>query len=158
MSNNWACYLIYSLDSGHTYIGSSNNPERRLHDHNCTKKGAKRTRGQTWVHILTISGFTSKNSCLSFEAGWKRCSKYRNKRKLITLSLLTDISYSKDPKHNRIIDLIYFLHNTTLLGTHFVLDPKGNKPLLFPDLTIDVFSEVSIIDLYWPFFVTIQMI
>ena len=46
----------------------------------------------------------------------------------------------------------------TLLGTHFVLDPKGNKPLLFPDLTIDVFSEGSIIDLYWPFFVTIQMI
>lgn len=156
MPSPWTCYLICSLDTGHTYIGASNDPERRLGNHNAGV-GAKRTRGQTWVPVLQISGFDSMQECLSFEAGWKRISKRRNKARLASIDSLIDVTYTQDSRHNRIVDLLYFLYHSTCLENHYVFDPLRKKPLFFSPLTIHVFQERAILHIQWPSNVHVQM-
>lgn len=48
----WGVYVLYSLSTGHLYTGITNDPERRVGEHNGGRKGAKRTRaGKPWVGI-----------------------------------------------------------------------------------------------------------
>ena len=72
--NNWSCYFLLSDDGKRTYIGASNNVERRLRQHNGELKGgAKATRGgRPWKHICIINGF-DKISALQFEWRCKKC-------------------------------------------------------------------------------------
>lgn len=152
---NWVCYLITSLDSNCTYIGSSNNQPKRLETHNCGK-GAKYTRGETWIPIVVISGFHHKNACLSFESNWKKLSKRRNNSRLYFINEMcnTNYGYTTDTKWNRIMDLLFFMHNFTLLDTKFRLNYDIRHPLYQPDnLTISIFMEDWIKDLPWPHFV-----
>lgn len=159
--SDWVCYLIMSLDSNCTYIGSSNNQPKRLDDHNkndpnTTRKGAKCTRGQTWVPIIVISGFHHKNACLSFEAGWKKLSRKRNNQRLYLINEMTNSNYcyTQDTKWNRIMDLLYFVHNFTLLDTKFRLNYDIRHPVYQPEeLSIKIFMEDWIKDLPWPHFV-----
>jgi predicted GIY-YIG superfamily endonuclease len=151
-----------SLDSNNTYIGSSNDQPKRLNAHNnnnpnIKRKGAKRTRGQTWTPIIIISGFHHKNACLSFESGWKRLSKRRNNQRLYFINQMTglDLSYSADPKWNRIIDLLYFTHNFTFMDTKFMLNYDIKHPVNQPEgLVIKIFMEDWIKDLPWPHFIS----
>lgn len=161
--SDWVCYLLMSLDSNDTYIGSTNNPSRRLNNHNnnnnsIKRRGAKRTRGQTWVPILFITGFHHKNACLSFEAGWKKISKKRNNNRFFLLNMMLggqELSYSRDSKWNRIMDLLYFTHHFTLLDTHFRINYDMRHPLYQPEqLIMNVFMEDWIHDLPWPHFMT----
>ncbi|XWV26059.1 putative endo/excinuclease amino terminal domain protein [Tupanvirus soda lake] len=163
---DWVCYLIMSLDSNDTYIGSSNNQPNRLIDHNnndpsIKRRGAKRTRGQTWIPIVIISGFHHKNACLSFEAGWKRLYKKRNNNRLDLINFMTNLNlrYSDDTKWNRIIDLLYFTHNFTMIDTKFMLNYDMRHPLFEPEeLTINIFMEDWISDLPWPHFVSTKIV
>lgn len=160
---DWVCYLIMSLDSNDTYIGSSNNQARRLCDHNnrCkSRRGAKRTRGQTWAPILFISGFNSKNACLSFEAGWKRLSKRRSNSRLELINCMVDdnlsytLSYTRDPKWNRLMDLVYFTNNISFINGKFKLNHNFKHPIEAPnDLVINIFTEEWISELPFPYFV-----
>lgn len=155
----WVCYLIASLDSNDTYVGSTNDQPKRLGTHN-VGKGAKRTKGQTWIPILVISGFHDKRACLSFEAGWKRLSKSRSNKKLADINQLcdTNLSYGRDTRWNRLMDLLYFLHNTTLLDSKFVMNHDMKLPLNSPEeLVMNVFMEDFIADLPWPYFIEIQI-
>jgi predicted GIY-YIG superfamily endonuclease len=149
--------MIISLDSNDTYIGSSNNQPNRLYNHNRKGKyGAKRTRGHTWIPALIISGFLTKNACLSFESGWKRLSKKRNSNRLLFINLMTStlLQYSNDPKWNRIMDLLYFVHNITFIGNKFMINHDMRHPLFEPDnLIINIFMEEWIEDLPWPHFI-----
>ena len=66
--DNWVCYIIEN--SGYTYVGVSNNAEKRLRAHNGEiSGGAKYTRGKGkgWKHICIISGFPTKIESLQFE-------------------------------------------------------------------------------------------
>lgn len=161
---DWVCYLIFSLDSNDTYIGSSNNQPKRLDAHNnnnpeIKRKGAKRTRGQTWIPLIIISGFHDKRACLSFEAGWKRLAKTRNSRRFYFINTMADTSlvYTKDTKWNRILDLLFFVHNTTLLDTKFRLNYDMRHPLNQPDIIlVKVFLESWISELPWPHFVVFE--
>lgn len=161
---DWVCYLIMSLDSNDTYIGSSNNQPRRLNDHNNTgvgRRGAKRTKGQTWIPVIIVSGFENKRSCLSFEAGWKRLSKRRNKERLKLINFVnkTTLSYSRDTRWNRIIDLLYFSHNFTFIDTKFMLNRDIKHPINYPiKLIIQIFSDDWIQDLPWPYFMETEII
>lgn len=153
---NWKCYLIASLDNNWTYIGSTNNFPRRLKEHNGSKRGAKRTRGKTWIPILTISGFPNKNSCLSFESGWKRLSHNRNNKRFRIINHFSNISYkySNDSRWNRILDLLYFLHYSAFIGNKFKLDKQlklSFTPLEF--MTIHTFIDFKINKICWPYFV-----
>ena len=154
---DWVCYLIASLDSNRTYVGSTNNQPKRLNTHN-SGYGAKATKGQIWIPIVTISGFHHKNACLSFEAGWKRLSKTRSNEKLHLINVMTDLNldyYHADTKWDRIMDLVYFMHNFTLLDTKFMINYNIQHPVNQPDeLKINIFMEDWIADLPWPHFVT----
>ena len=64
----WSCYIIEN--SGYTYVGVSNNVEKRLRAHNGEiKGGAKYTtgKGPGWKHICLIHGFPTKIESMQFE-------------------------------------------------------------------------------------------
>tara|TARA_B100000795_G_scaffold259599_1_gene234712 strand:- start:134 stop:532 length:399 start_codon:yes stop_codon:yes gene_type:complete len=64
----WACYIIENR--GYTYVGVSNNVERRLRAHNGEiSGGAKYTtsKGKGWKHVCIIRGFPTKIESLQFE-------------------------------------------------------------------------------------------
>ena len=66
--DNWVCYIIKNKNC--TYVGVSNNAEKRLRAHNgVIKGGAKYTtsKGSGWKHICIISGFPTKIESLQFE-------------------------------------------------------------------------------------------
>jgi len=154
--SNWVCYLISSLITNQTYIGATNNFEKRLNKHNYGK-GAKKTKGQKWIPIVVISGFHHKNACLSFEAGWKRLAKTRSNIKLQPINILSsqNITYiSTDTRWNRIVDLLFFIHNVTLIDTKYKLNHNYIHPLCIPfNLTINIYAEDIISILPWPFFI-----
>ncbi|XP_020212113.1 structure-specific endonuclease subunit SLX1 [Cajanus cajan] len=72
----YACYLLASLSpryKGHTYIGFTVNPRRRIRQHNgeigC---GAWRTKKRRpWEMVLCIYGFPTNVSALQFEWAWQ---------------------------------------------------------------------------------------
>lgn len=66
--DNYEVYIIQN--NYYTYVGCSNNPKRRLRQHNGEiKGGAKYTlsKGEGWSHILIVSGFQNKIQALQFE-------------------------------------------------------------------------------------------
>jgi len=70
--DNWVCYIIEN--SGYTYVGVSNNAEKRLRAHNGEiRGGAKYTtsKGKGWKHICIISGFPTKIESILFECALK---------------------------------------------------------------------------------------
>jgi putative endonuclease len=115
-SNKWFCYLLYSLETNSTYIGSTNDPEKRLHTHN-SGRGAKYTMGETWCPYLIIHGFENKIMCLSFESQWKKLSKKRSNVRFDAINKINkiNISYTKiTPLKARILDLIYMMYHLTI--------------------------------------------
>lgn len=164
--SNWVCYMIISLNSKETYIGSSNNQYKRLAAHNNSNNkikrvGAKRTMGRTWIPLIIISGFESKIACLSFEAGWKRLVKYRSNKKLIFLDLISDIviKYTKCSIFNRIIDLLWFCNNYTYVNEKFKINYNINCPVVQPpNLLINYFYDNQLEILPWPHFIKINKV
>ena len=157
------CYLIQSLDTRHTYIAASNDQPNRLKNHNNAdpdrkRLGAKRTAGQTWIPVIIIRGFPDKKSCLSFESGWKRLVRNRKSDRLAMLNILSQkkIRYTTDPKYNRILVLLYFVDNTTFIGTKFMLNYDMRHPYFdMPNLSIEIFQEDFFIrSLPWPYFIS----
>ena len=83
MNQIWFAYIIYSVD-GLTYNGITNNLTRRLKQHNQEiSGGAKATRkSSNWQYLAYLSGFASKQNCLSCEWRIKHPDgkKYKNKK------------------------------------------------------------------------------
>jgi predicted GIY-YIG superfamily endonuclease len=72
----WHVYLISTADNKHTYIGATNNPNRRLKQHNGESSGgARSTAGRSWRRIALVSGFNDKIEALQFEWRWKFLTK-----------------------------------------------------------------------------------
>ncbi|KAK9153427.1 hypothetical protein Sjap_000907 [Stephania japonica] len=72
----FACYLLCSLSprfKGHTYIGFTVNPRRRIRQHNGEiTSGAWRTkRKRPWEMVLCVYGFPTNVSALQFEWAWQ---------------------------------------------------------------------------------------
>jgi predicted GIY-YIG superfamily endonuclease len=66
--DKWVCYIIKNKNC--TYVGVSNDAEKRLRAHNSEiKGGAKYTtsKGPGWKHICIISGFKTKIESMQFE-------------------------------------------------------------------------------------------
>jgi predicted GIY-YIG superfamily endonuclease len=72
-SSPYVCYLLVSLTSRRTYVGITNNLQRRLRQHNGEiTGGAKATRmGRPHYCRVTVGGFTNQHECLQFEYMWK---------------------------------------------------------------------------------------
>lgn len=72
-------YHVYLLinEKQRTYIGMTNDPIRRLRQHNREiAGGARATHGHIWNHVCVLSGFPTKRSALQFEWMWK----YKSRR------------------------------------------------------------------------------
>lgn len=75
-NNNYYCYLIKSDDN--TYIGITNNLNKRIASHN-NKSGAKSTRKyNNWTYHKVI-GIFNKPEALRFEWYWKHYLNKNNK-------------------------------------------------------------------------------
>ena len=80
---NFYVYLICSKKSNKSlisYVGYTNNVEKRLMAHN-SSKGAKFTKGKKWK-LLYIKKFNSKNEAMKYEYKLKQD---KQKRKLLKL-------------------------------------------------------------------------
>jgi len=158
MTCTWVCYLIYTIDGNQTYVGSSNNFLKRLNNHN-TGRGAKRTKGQMWIPCVVVTGFHHKNACLSFESNWKRLTHRRSNVRLELINIMTkmNLKYTTVSRWNRVLDLLYFLHNVTLLDTKYKLNHSVDHIVNEPEgLKIVMFAEDFMVDFPWPHFVTIK--
>ena len=73
-------YIIKTIKgkSNKTYVGYTNDVEKRLKTHNLNK-GAKSTKGHKWI-LIYKKRFKTKNEAMSFEYKLK---KNRKQRKLI---------------------------------------------------------------------------
>ena len=70
----WVFYLIYNNNC--SYVGITNNPSKRLRQHNqAIKGGAKYTKliGDGWQYVCQIHGFKTKKDVLKFEWAVKHC-------------------------------------------------------------------------------------
>lgn len=99
----WLCYLLIS--GNRTYIGATINLITRLKKHN-TGKGAKYTKGRHWGVLLYITGFKTKQQCLSFEKNYQRMCRRRKNINAYSIGL----KYSSDAVSKRITDM-YVLIN-----------------------------------------------
>lgn len=72
---SYYCYLITAFPNGKmkTYIGITNNLERRILQHNqIIKGGAKCTRMYSnWTYCIVLEKFKNKGDACSFETQWK---------------------------------------------------------------------------------------
>ena len=87
----YLCYLLLSSTSKQrTYVGVTNDIQRRLRQHNGELVGgAKATRnGRPWNVWLTVEGFPTQKSTLQFEYMWKHMPPKQSHGKKSRLSKL----------------------------------------------------------------------
>jgi len=99
------CYLLKSANDKYldeTYIGFTDNPLKRLRQHNgLIKGGAKKTsRKRPWELVLVVSAFPNKILALKFEWAWqnpftsKLTSDFVKNNKFIFIKISIKIDYS----------------------------------------------------------------
>ena len=83
MDKQYVVYLLYNDKNNNTYIGITNNPDRRIRQHNRIIKGGARyttlkKENGNWLYYLHIIHLT-KSEALSLERTIKNKTKYYNK-------------------------------------------------------------------------------
>jgi predicted GIY-YIG superfamily endonuclease len=72
----WSVYLLESLDGKRTYVGMTNNLDRRLRQHNHELVGgAVATAGRDWRRLASVRGFPDQRAALQFEWRWKQITR-----------------------------------------------------------------------------------
>lgn len=99
---SWCIYLLYHPKANRTYIGITNNPKRRLRQHNCEiKGGAKYTSrivsrfGAYWKFICHLHLLETDKSTIM---RWEKLLKLSSNGKVGRLQAFLDISSGLYPK------------------------------------------------------------
>lgn len=72
--HSYLCYCIKSIETSKTYVGITNNLQRRLRQHNGELKGGARYTtgtGGTWSLAMLVGPFSTQQHALHFEWHWK---------------------------------------------------------------------------------------
>ena len=85
----WCVYILECAD-GTYYTGMTNNLQRRLLEHNTSKKGAKYTRSRRPVHLMSYAIFNSRSEAAIVEAKIKKLK--RDKK----IDYLTNVKRNND--------------------------------------------------------------
>lgn len=86
-------YLLCT-ESGHTYVGATVDPDRRLEQHNGKRSGGARAtgiqvaRGEQWRRVCVITGIPEWRSALQVEWKWKQLSRKEKSRNALHRRLL----------------------------------------------------------------------
>ena len=81
MPNMWQVYILKCAD-GTFYTGMTTDLERRIHEHNDSKLGAKYTRGRRPVEIVYARNFKNKSLVSKEEVRIKKMNR-KEKKELI---------------------------------------------------------------------------
>ncbi len=127
----YVCYLLMNDDYSLSYIGITNNLERRLRQHNGEiKGGAKYTRKSKWNVICYIQNFPTMKDSLQFEWFWKYISRKFNSKNIIQKRINALVKIDRIAK-------------TTKTSTSFNLYPKKLELVIvdnFVSIYIDMFN------------------
>jgi predicted GIY-YIG superfamily endonuclease len=73
---HWYVYWLQDDKSNKTYIGKTNDLDRRLRQHNGEiSGGAFATHGSHWHRVCHVAGFPDERGALQFEWAWKHYSR-----------------------------------------------------------------------------------
>ena len=72
----WYMYVLSCSDKSY-YCGITTDVERRLSEHNSTKKGAKYTRSRRPTILLFTEEYESRSAALKAEAAFKKLSRHQ---------------------------------------------------------------------------------
>ena len=123
------CYCIKAQDCTRTYIGATNDFNRRIRQHNREiSGGAKSTAGHKWEPIIQVVGFTERKQLLRFEWYWKHVIKTTEKGIYRRINMLESLLEKEEWKSVKIL--------TTIEIAPFILCSQ----------TVDSFDSVDIID------------
>ena len=90
MSNDYIIYILFNNCNTCTYVGMTNNPTRRIRQHNCELVGgAKATKGYKWEYCGLITNFRDNIEGLQIE--WRL--KHSTKKTGITNKINSFITY-----------------------------------------------------------------
>ncbi|HIL98587.1 MAG TPA: GIY-YIG nuclease family protein [Pseudomonadales bacterium] len=81
MNGGWFLYVVRCSD-GSLYTGVTTDLERRIREHNTSKRGAKYTRSRRPVELQLSMPYSSRSEAQKAEARFKKLSK-REKEKVI---------------------------------------------------------------------------
>ena len=103
----FVCYCIKAQDCTRTYIGATNDFNRRIRQHNREiSGGAKSTAGHKWEPIIQVVGFTERKKLLRFEWYWKHVIKTTEKGIYRRINMLESLLEKEEWKSLKILTTI----------------------------------------------------
>lgn len=131
-NSNYHCYLI-SCQNRWTYVGITNDLNRRLRQHNGQLKGGAKyttSKPSEWTIDLYITGFPDKRCALQFEWKWKHLDRKQTKKK----GLPSSSSSSLNRRHHslgQLMQLERVTANASLLSLWPLRIIKNEEPLIY---------------------------
>ena len=74
--HSYVCYCLQSVTTNKTYVGVTNNLQRRFRQHNGELKGGAKytSTGGPWTLAMLVGPFGTYQHALHFEWHWKHCA------------------------------------------------------------------------------------
>jgi predicted GIY-YIG superfamily endonuclease len=129
--NNFV-YIIKGINDNNKtkyYIGYTNNPERRIRQHNCELVGgAKATKGYKWEYCCIISNFRDNIEGLQIEWRLKHSTKKTNIiNKINSFIEYINLNLKASPKNIPMIDKLHFYLNLNLFPISTIIKSDNIK-------------------------------
>ncbi len=133
------CYLLYT-ECNQTYIGATNDPDRRLRQHNREISGGARatsirvSQGLYWKRACYIQGIPEWRSALQIEWRWKQLGR-------------TKFKHIRNPIHRRLYSLkkLLSMDKPTSEAIPYEMYPSGPPQIVWEsDEFKEIYDKISI--------------